>query len=346
MLIFERSYVLAALTLILLSALASATGYIAVESNPTFASVSITGLGVATGNNYTGTTPMDLSNVPAGPYVAIASKSGYQSQATFFDVSDGLNMTYVFFNLSPVVDNSKGMLWILSTPANASVLLIGTYNNSGTNYTGMTPMFISNITVGKWALKLNKSGFFDYIDIVNVTSNHSTVVNATLVPLPSILYGSYVVSTTPALCSVNVTGDNYTNSGLSPLSGQNVSLGMYVATAAKEGFYPSTQIFAVSSNQTTQVAMSLVPLPPTNDSNKSRLWVDSVPVGAEVRVIGTYGNSGTNYTGFTTMWKPSINPGKWIVRLNKSGYFDYMTIVNIYANQTTVVNKTLIQKPN
>ena len=323
--ILDRSYALAALMLVLMAASAFATGYIAVESNPMFASISITGLGIATGNNYTGITPMDLSNVPAGPYVAIASKSGYQSQAAFFNVSDGLNMSYVFFNLSPVVDMSKGMLWILSSPSNASALLVGTYNNSGTNYTGMTPMFLPNVSVGKWALQINKSGFFDYIDIVNVTANHSTVVNATLVPLPSILYGSYVVSTTPAMCSVNVTGDNYTNSGFSPLSGQNVSLGMYAATAAKEGFVSASQIFAVSSNMTTQLSMNLVPLPPTNDTNKSRLWVDSVPAGAYAQVIGTYGNLGTNYTGYTTMWKPSINPGKWIVRLNLSGYFDYLT---------------------
>jgi len=82
----------------------------------------------------------------------------------------------------PTDDNSQptsGAIHIVSTPTNAKVYLNGNYGYLG-KYQGTTTLTISSLLTGKYVIRVTKPGYEVFYQLVEVTSNTTTEIIATL----------------------------------------------------------------------------------------------------------------------------------------------------------------------
>ena len=275
-------------------------------------------------------TPLSSAGVAPGAYNATIAKDGYQLIQTTFVVNPNQTTT-LNFNLSRTV----GRLETYSTPIGAQVRIVGTDINSGVNYSGLTPMVMQSIPTGSWVVMINLSGYSNFMQFIQVNVNQTTVVNATLNPLPQ-GYGAFVVDTVPSGANLTIVKSGQPNIyGVAPLAMQNVSVGTYVAEAYKAGYNNKMEFLYVVANQTTLLNMTMVPVPPPAFG---AFVVDTVPSGANLTIMK---GGQPNIYGVAPLTVQNASVGSYAALARMVGYNSKMNPFYVAANQTTTLNMTL-----
>ena len=242
----------------------------------------------------------------------------------------GLLLVLALVPMAFADENQTGTLDVSSTPSGANI-----YLNSV--LMGQTPLSLTNVSEGNHTLNLTKEGYNDYVAIVGVTVNQTTTVNATLTALPlPITTGTLAVSSVPSGANIYL---NNALKGQSPLTILNLSAGNYTLNLTKSGYNDYAATVAVVAEQTTNVNVSLVALPQPNETviTTGTLFVNSSPIDAEVYLNNVE-------KGNTPLTLYNLSAGNYSLKIEKDGYYDYLTGIVINANQTTSVSAMLTLK--
>ena len=161
------------------------TGAINLTSTPSGAKIYLD-------DKYQGITPQTLSNLKPGTYQLKLTKSGYQDWQQKINVSPDKTIE-IFVNLTSL-SLALGEIKLTSTPSGASVFLDGSFK-------GVSPIIISNVSVGKHIIKLTKSGYQDWQQEINVSSDKTIEIFVYLAQLSSAL-GEIKLTSAPSGASV------------------------------------------------------------------------------------------------------------------------------------------------
>jgi hypothetical protein len=172
--------------------------------------------------------PNDLSRLGQADYTTISVMLG----------TPGISVE------TPVV---PGTMDIRSNPDNASVVI----NN---NYRGKTPLTLNDLDSGVYNVTFSRFGYGKVSMPVNVEPGATTEVTATLAPLT----GTLAINTSPAGARLTVDG---ADTGLSPVTLSNLTMGDHIINATKDGYIPAEQQVSVIANQTLTTDIVLQPVP-------------------------------------------------------------------------------------
>lgn len=164
-------------------AAAPANGDLALNTNPTGATVTLDGIN-------RGICPVTLSGLTPGVHTARFSLSGFQDQTETVTVVAGQTMRYTF-GLSPIIrpvsGTRNGSLAVSSVPSGAII---------GVDETliGYTPLTIRDmVSPGPHHLYLYADGYHDYVQAFSVSSGETVALSVAMVPVSGVTTGPTLV---------------------------------------------------------------------------------------------------------------------------------------------------------
>jgi hypothetical protein len=194
---------------------------------------------------------------------------------------------------------------------------------------GITPVLIPGVAPGSHTVRIEKTGYGPWESNVSVSAGATTLVSATLFPIPPPPTGSINVQTDPGTANVFLDG---VMAGISPVLIPEVSPGMHIIRIEKTDFVPSESMISVSAGATTvlSIVLEAVPPPPVTGA----VDVESDPSEANTYLDGVF-------KGLTPLSIVGVTPGSHILKLNKTGYQPWEETISVVAGETTLVNETL-----
>jgi len=140
-----------------------------------------------------------------------------------------------------------GGMDLQSVPDGASLVINGEYR-------GKTPLKISGLSPGNYAVTFSRFGFMDMSIPVPVEQGKIAEVKATLQPKT----GTLVVNSTPPGARVLLDG---VNAGFSPVALTNLSADNHTVTLEKDGYVTTSLQVGITAGQVNPVEVSLDPVP-------------------------------------------------------------------------------------
>jgi hypothetical protein len=140
-----------------------------------------------------------------------------------------------------------GGMNLQSVPDGASLMVNGEYR-------GKTPLKISGLSPGNYAVTFSRFGFREVATQVTVDPGTIAEVNATLQPET----GTLVVNSTPPGARVLLDG---INAGLSPVLLENISADHHTVSLEKDGYTAAVREVRIDAGQVSPVEVSLDPVP-------------------------------------------------------------------------------------
>lgn len=119
-----------------------------------------------------GTTPLVISDIPAGNHTFSIKKIGYNTWTDNIAVSEGETTS---INASLVTIEKTGFIYALSNPAGAEIFIDGITSGKKTN------SFIPDVPVGYHTVLFNKTGYRDFYNIASVSKGFPVTVRAFLI---------------------------------------------------------------------------------------------------------------------------------------------------------------------
>jgi hypothetical protein len=162
------------------------------EANNSISFYSIpSGAKVIINTNFQGYTPLIIRPVPNGTYQIILQYAGYADWSQNITVNGDAKTVNVTLSASPATDSSINFI---SVPSGSKVFL-------GSMYRGDTPLTLYNITQGSYAVLVQKAGYQDWTDSINVTYGNRTYVVARLT---AEAVGTTAITTVPTTTTTTV----------------------------------------------------------------------------------------------------------------------------------------------
>jgi hypothetical protein len=140
-----------------------------------------------------------------------------------------------------------GGMNLQSIPDGASLMVNGEYR-------GKTPLTISGLGPGNYAVTFSRFGFMELSVQVPVEQGKIAEVTAALQPKT----GTLVVNSTPAGARVLLDG---TDAGLVPVFLANISAGNHTIRLEKDGYVTAAQEVGITAGQVSRAEVSLDPVP-------------------------------------------------------------------------------------
>lgn len=161
---------------------------------------------------------------------------------------------------------SGGTIAFNSNPSGAQIWI------DGVNTGQVTPYTQTSVPIGTYSVTLKLSGYQEYTRSVSVTSGQTTVISATLSPIPT---GSIAVSSTPSGARIWLDGVDTTKSTPATLS--SVPIGSHAVSLVLSGYNSYSTVVMVHEGQTSIVSGTLNQINPgtqvlPNDPSFSSLW--------------------------------------------------------------------------
>jgi len=153
-----------------------------------------------------------------------------------------------------------------SVPDGASVTVNGEYR-------GKTPLAISGLSPGNYAVSFLRSGFMELSTRVRVEPGE--IADAAVILQPE--SGMLAVNSTPPGARVLLDGADV---GIAPVVLENISAGNHTVTLEMDGYIPAARQVRINAGQVTPVGVSLDPLPvPTHPGSRARAGNGRCPAG-------------------------------------------------------------------
>jgi len=279
-------------------------------------------------NSPKGPTPQFIPNLPVGVYVINLTLPGYTDYGAEVNVTSG-NTTEVIVIMQALPPQPRvqvGSLDITSDPDDVFVFL----NNSAR---GKTPLNISDLPVGDYAVKLTSPGYKNFVKNITIVDAQTTflyVFMQAIAPPPIIKTGNISVSSFPQGAFVFV---NNSSQGTTPVLIPNLPIGDYNIRLSKSGYLDFNQTITLKDAQTYPLYIFLQPIPP------GTLIINSVPSGAEIYLVDPNGMG--SYPGFTNKTLSNIMPGLYWIKVQQYGFGVNYTNAMVESGNVTVVNFTL-----
>ena len=141
------------------------TGFLQITSTPSNANVYING-------EYIGTTPKTVE-LKEGTYEVKITKFGYYNYTETIYIQAGETYT-LNISLKPV---PTGYVEVISSPPKAKIYVDGEYR-------GLTPVTIK-LKEGNHKLRIIKLGYYEHIEIIQISAGETKSLNITLKPIPT-----------------------------------------------------------------------------------------------------------------------------------------------------------------
>jgi hypothetical protein len=141
----------------------------------------------------------------------------------------------------------SGGMNLQSVPDGASLMVNGEYR-------GKTPLNISGLSPGNYAVTFSRFGFMDFSTQVPVEQGKIAEVTATLQPKT----GTLTVNSTPPGARVLLDG---VVAGISPVVLENISADNHTVMLEKEGYLTAAREVRITAAQVSAVEISLDPVP-------------------------------------------------------------------------------------
>ncbi|MBL7047374.1 MAG: PEGA domain-containing protein [Candidatus Marinimicrobia bacterium] len=269
-------------------------------SEPSDANVWIDGVQI------TGTTPIMIDSQYVGEHEILVQKGDYSARQSATIKKDDVKKLHLVLQLG------TGKLKVFTDPFEASVLIDGVKK-------GLTPIVISNLTVGQHTIRVQHNGFRDYLQSVLIESNTIEELNINLKKLATVL-----VNSDPSGATILVHGER---KGQTPKSIQ-IPDGEYAIVLLKEGYYHSEISIKVEPGEKLTREVKLDPWAGT-------LVVNTSPTGVEVSINGLK-------KGITPITEAQLLIGDYEIVLRKTGYLPESSQVGIGKDVTITINANLI----
>ena len=288
-------------------------GFLTVTSTPSGADIAIDGAPIGE------TTPHTRPMMP-GAYTIKLSLDGYEDWKQRVQVMSG-ETRYVQATLSliPPID---GVLSVTSTPSGADIAIDGAP-------IGETTPHSMSIMPGYHTIELTLDGYQDWTEGVQVTSDETTNVNATLTQVT----GSISVTSTPS--GAGISFDGATINEITPYTIPNVKPGYYTLKLTLEGYQDWTETVSVTAGKTVEIDATLTPIP-------GSATVTSTPSGAAI-YVETY--LGDVYIGETPHTDTAVSPGNYTIKLTLAGYQDWTEEIQVTSGETAYIDAILTPCP-
>lgn len=199
-----------------------------------------------------GTTPVTLSQVPAGDQELTLSLPGYHDAVITVSVL-ARETVEVSSRLIPGTGAATGVLAVESSPPSATVLL-------NSEKKGITPLTIDTLSPGEYTLRLELEGYAPYKKEVKVTAGGISVQSVALAAHPPSLLKSSESAPPPAderTCNVRITSSppgadvildgNFR--GLTPITISSLPQGPHTMTLSLPFFAARTEQFTLSPGE-------------------------------------------------------------------------------------------------
>lgn len=144
-----------------------------------------------------------------------------------------------------------GMLRITSEPVGASVFL----NNE---QRGITPLEISEVPFGKYALQLKLKGYKDQQQDVELNADNATLDVPVTLEKSTPAVGTLVIESSPDGAFIVISSKVV---GVTPKTLPNTKAGKHNITLKKDGYQDYTETIRVKQDQTAKMNATLTPIP-------------------------------------------------------------------------------------
>ena len=148
-----------------------------------------------------------------------------------------------------------GALEIRAVPENTSVVV-------GGRYRGMTPLTLSGLSPESYTVTLSHFGYKPVTRSVTVEAGHTTVMNVTLAQQT----GTIRIVTVPDTARILLDGRD---AGASPLTLYDIPVGNHTVTAQQDGYWTADYAVPVTSGQSVNVTLTLLPGTPTPSATQA-----------------------------------------------------------------------------
>ena len=233
------------------------------------------------------------------------------------------------------IGGAEGWIEVRCNVDGASVYFDGTYKGMIAGGSLTVPVYTTGTPLRTFSVE--KAGYTSYSGSLTMPeAGQTTTVYATLNPTPTqpiptpTQYGSIHVESSPAGAEISFNGDYR---GLSPITIYDVWPGEYTITAEKDGYRTYTTTTSVSSGTRSSVYCPL-----SSISTAGSLYVLSDPSGANIYLDA-------NYKGKTPMTINNIASGTHILEIDRSGYYDWKSTVDVPVGGTKTISATLNPMP-
>ena len=209
-----------------------------------------------------------------------------------------------------------GSISVSSTPPGADIYLDGTYK-------GTTPKTISDIKIGSYPIRLEKSGYESVTKVVSIRTGEITSIS---ISLPE-KTGSISILSNPTDANVHLDGGY---KGTTPKVIGSVPIGSHTIIISKERYNNETISVHVEQDQTTHVSANLT------------LQAGSIsvigPTGASVYLNGIF--KGTAPTTIS-----NIPAHTYKITVEKFGYTTRLQTVDVKSMSTVTVTPDMVFLP-
>jgi hypothetical protein len=168
-------------------------------------------------------------------------------------ISVGLDSPGITIN-TPVTPLVPGTMELSSSPNETSVVV----NNA---FKGKTPLTLGGLTPGIYNVTFSRFGYYPFSTPVKVEPGSVSDVVATLEQQT----GGLTINTSPVAARVMIDG---VDAGITPFIITSLTTGNHTLNVTSAGYSSQVQPVHVIANQTQEVNLVLVPVPPN-----SELWI-------------------------------------------------------------------------
>ena len=234
-----------------------------------------------------GNAPAPLSGIRAGSHVVVAEKDGYRTARKTISVSEGERST-----LNVKLQQVSALVIIHTDPEGADVEIDGVSR-------GATPVLITNLTPGRYRVKLQIPGFQPKEVELNAPSRTPVKLSISLNSDSAKL----TINSTPSNAEVTLNG---IAKGSTPVTLDRISAGNVTLELKAPGCAPYKQILTLSAGQDEDITAVLKAIPAT-------LKVVSIPDKARIYIDN-------QFKGETPLTITDLPPTTYKVRAEKRGY--------------------------
>ncbi|MDD3656572.1 MAG: PEGA domain-containing protein [Atribacterota bacterium] len=194
-----------------------AVGSIAVNSNPQGARVYLD-------NAYKGQTPLNLRDITVGRHTLKLVLADYQEWNSEITITSS-QTARIFADLE--YQRATGSIAVNSNPKGADIYL-------DDNYEGLTPLNLTQISVGSHIIKLILPGYREWISEITVSSEQVSRISVDLESQPK--YGSISIKSNQGEAKIFLNGTYITTTSIYPKTLQDIKTGYYEMVIIKDGF--------------------------------------------------------------------------------------------------------------
>ena len=269
--------------------------YLAIQSHPNEAQITLN-------HKACGTTPLTLTDLPAGRYLIHAKKDGFSDGFETVYLQPGINC-----DLNIELLPQLGLLLMSSEPEGAEVI------NEGVSL-GTTPLLVTNLRPGKHRLSLTLPGF--QTKDIDITLKERTPKKKVVTLVAD--SGTIKIRSEPTGSEVLING---IARGITPCEIDRIPGGSVNLEIKQSGYTSHIRDIVLAAGEKQEVTIKLKPLP-------GSLHIVSIPNGARIYIDNEF-KSESPFT-FT-----DAKPGTYRVRVEKSGHTPIARNIEIFKGVAT-----------